>query len=298
MNRGIYILANDEVLDNAIALLNSIRVYDSETPVIMIPYDSYYKTAAGVLAKSFGVQIYEDLKFLECLSKKVRKIFSGRIFVNPKVNFSHNLLRKLACWFGIFDEFLYIDTDIVVFEKIIDNLKYLSDYDFVHCDYQYLNRIKHVFTSKLLEDNVFSKNELQAVFNSGFWGSKKNLISEGELYQTLEECAAHPEYFQLQHRNTDQPIINYIALKRIKRRLNIVRNSGKKGPGNWAGMPHFKRQDNFLIDPNVNRPLKYLHWAGTRIGPGCPYWDIWRHYRYLNPAVPIQLFQAKTGKNL
>ncbi|MBC7516775.1 MAG: methionine synthase, partial [Alkalinema sp. FL-bin-369] len=35
MSRGIYITANDRVADHAIALLNSIRAYDTETPVVL-----------------------------------------------------------------------------------------------------------------------------------------------------------------------------------------------------------------------------------------------------------------------
>ncbi len=39
MSRGIYITANDRVTDRAVALLNSIRLYDPDTPIIMIPYE-------------------------------------------------------------------------------------------------------------------------------------------------------------------------------------------------------------------------------------------------------------------
>jgi hypothetical protein len=45
-------------------------------------------------------------------------------------------------------------------------------------------------------------------------------------------------------------------------------------------MPHFRRDGNVLVDPNVNQPLKYLHWAGIKIAAGCPYWDVWSYYRY------------------
>ncbi|NEQ17342.1 MAG: methionine synthase, partial [Moorea sp. SIO3E2] len=52
-------------------------------------------------------------------------------------------------------------------------------------------------------------------------------------------------------------------------------------------------------DPNLNQPLQYLHWAGIRIQPGCPYWDIWKHYRYLNEPMPEdESLQTKTQKSL
>jgi len=288
MSRGIYIVGNDRVIDNAIALLNSIRAYDPDTPIVMIPYNNQYQAIAEIITKSYGVQIYEDLQFLENISNLVNKICGDNFFDRP------NLLRKLACWFGPFEEFLYIDTDIVVFEKIIDNLNFLSDYDFICCDYQHLGGINQVFTPKILE--VFSQEDIKDVFNTGFWGSKKRLISQQDLDETFTFCASHPKYFHLL--NSDQTILNYLILNKTQpnRRLNLVRQP-VKGPGNWAGSKSFKREGNLLIDQNVNQPLKFLHWAGVRIAPGYPYWDIWEHYRYLNTSIPLQVPQTQTREN-
>lgn len=291
MNRGIYITANDKVTEQAIALLNSIRLYDSDTPIVMIPYDDKYSAIASVLGNSYGVQVYEDLEFIDRLSKRLQQTFGEKFFARP------NQFRKQACWFGPFDEFLYIDTDIVVFEKIADNLNYLTDYDFICCDYQHKGGIKNVFSQKVIQDKIFTPDELKDIFNGGFWASKKNLISEETLYETFTECASHPEYFDFSQKTSDQPIINYMLLKRIPRRFNIVRRPGG-APGNWAGSPHFQHQDNILIDPTINQPLQYLHWAGIRIEPGCPYWDIWEQYRYLNESKPTHVYSTKTNKNV
>ncbi|GAA6620301.1 Npun_R2821/Npun_R2822 family protein [Scytonema sp. NUACC26] len=290
MNRGIYIIANDKVTDHAIALLNSIRQHDKETSIVMIPYDDNYHNVAHMLGTYYGVKIYEDLEFIDRLSRKLHEIFGGKFFARP------NQFRKQACWFGPFEEFLYIDTDIVVFEKIIDNLNYLADYDFICCDYQHAGGIKNVFSPKILEEKVFTETEVKDIFNGGFWSSKRNLVSEQDLYDIFTECAAHPEYFDFSEKTSDQPIINYMLLKRIKRRFNIVRRQGK-GPGNWGGSPHFQVQGHTLVDPSVNQPLQYLHWAGIRIEPGCPYWEIWEHYRHLNPALPKAVFPSKPKKS-
>ncbi|HEY9602864.1 MAG TPA: Npun_R2821/Npun_R2822 family protein [Allocoleopsis sp.] len=291
MTRGIYITANDRVIEQAIALLNSIRAYDSETPIVMIPYDENYHAIAQILTESYGVNVFEDLELIERLSNRLHQIFGEKFFARP------NQFRKQVCWFGAFDEFLYIDTDIVVFEKIIDNLNYFSNYDFICCDYQHIGGIANVFTQQVIKNGVFGEHELQDIFNGGFWAAKKNLISEQDLYETFAECAAHPEYFDFSRKTSDQPIINYMILKRIPRRFNIVRRP-EKAPGSWAGSPHFQLQGNHLIDPNVNQPLQYLHWAGIRIEPGCPYWDIWKYYRYLNSSEAIAFEQPATETNI
>lgn len=290
MSRGIYIIANDRVIDQAIALLNSIRFHDPDTPIVMIPYDEQYQAIANVLTETYGVQVYEDLEFILRLSHQLHEIFGTHFFARP------NQFRKQACWFGPFDDFLYIDTDIVVFEKIIDNLNYLSDYDFICCDYQHSGGITNVFTTKVIEKKIFRESDIRDIFNGGFWGSKKKLISENDLYESFAECAAHPEYFDFSQKTSDQPVINYMLLKRIPRRFNIVRRPGK-APGSWAGSSHFQSQGNLLFDPTVNQPLQYLHWAGIRIEPGCPYWEIWKHYRNLNTSLPPVVFQVQVRKN-
>lgn len=289
MNRGIYITANDRAIDQTIALLNSIRYYDGETPIVLIPYDDNYQDIFQIIDRKFGVTIYPNLELVHRLSAQLHQTFGETFFARP------NQFRKQACWFGEFDEFLYIDTDIVVFEKIIDNLNYFSDYDFLCCDYQHNGGIKNVFTSKVIEDKIFTNLELQDIFNGGWWASKKNLISENLLYQTFAECAAHPEYFDFSQKTSDQPILNYTILKQIDRRFNLVRRPGGC-PGNWAGSPHFVREGNQLIDPRIGQVLPYLHWAGIRIEPGCPYWDIWEYYRYLNESKPDRNLQSWSKK--
>lgn len=275
MKRGIYITGNDKVLEHSIAFLNSLRHWDKETPITLIPYDENYHKIADYLQHHYQVKVYEDLAFIQRLSQQLYDIFGQNFFARP------NQFRKQACWFGEYDEFLYIDTDIVVFEKIIDNLNYLNTYDFLCCDYQYKAGIKNVFTPKVIEENIFTSTELQDIFNGGFWASKKGLLTEKDLYESFRECAQYPEYFDFSQKTSDQPIINYMILKRIKKRFNIVKRENK-APGNWAGSPHFISKDHVLFDPKVDQPLQYLHWAGFRIQPQCPYWDIWKHYRYLN----------------
>ena len=291
MSRGIYITANDRVMDQTIALLNSIRYYDAETPIMLIPYDDRYQTVAERLQRDYRVEVYPDLAFIDRLSQNLQQIFGDEFFARP------NQFRKQACWFGPFDEFLYIDTDIVVFEKIIDNLNYFDDYDFLCCDYQHLGGIANIFTDAVIKQQVFTEADLQDMFNCGWWAAKKDLISEPDLSDTFRECAAHPEYFDFSQKTSDQPIINYMILKRVQRRFNLVRRDGG-APGSWAGSPHFQRQGDQLIDPKLDRPLQYLHWAGIRIQPGCPYWDIWEHYRYLHEPKPERKPQSHRQPSL
>ncbi|MGB3202076.1 MAG: Npun_R2821/Npun_R2822 family protein [Nodosilinea sp.] len=300
-SRGIYITANDKVLDQAIACLNSIRAHDPSIPVMLIPYNDDYHQVAEVLGRDYGVAVYPDLEFIQRLSENLHGSFGEGFFARP------NQFRKQACWFGPFDRFLYIDTDVVVFSAIANVLDHLDHYDFISYDYQHRGGLRNVFAPAIIEQGVFTAAELEDIFNCGFWGSKQGLLSEQDLYNTFAECAAHPDYFDFSEKTSDQPIINYLILKRMARRFNLVRQPGG-GPGSWAGSSHFVQQGMTLVDPNVNQPLDYLHWAGCRIQPGCPYWDIWAYYRYLRdpdnhpakiPAVspsPMSTLSRRAGE--
>ncbi len=305
--RGIYITANDKVIDHAIACLNSIRAHDPSIPVMLIPYNDDYHQVAALLHRDYGVELYPDLAFIARLSENLQAIFGADFFARP------NTFRKQACWFGPFERYLYIDTDVVVLSAIAQVLDHLDDYDFLCYDYQHRGGIHNVFGSAVVDQQVFTPTELTEVFNTGFWASKSGLLSEQDLYDTFAECAAHPDYFDFSEKTSDQPIINYLILKRVARRFNLVRQPGG-GPGNWAGSPHFvpivASEGMTLSDPNVNQPLDYLHWAGYRIQPGCPYWDIWAYYRYLRdpdsrpvevlavPPSPLGTLGRKAGKLL
>ncbi|MEM8544752.1 MAG: Npun_R2821/Npun_R2822 family protein [Cyanobacteria bacterium P01_H01_bin.119] len=272
--RGVYIVANDKVADNAIALLSSLRLHDPDLPVVMIPFNDSHQQASSVLQRDYGVELFEDYVFLEDLTQTIGEIFPKDFLALP------NKMRKLAAWFGPLDEFLYIDTDILLFDSLNSTLDYFAQADFLCCDYHFKGRgLGDVFSPVVLEQQIFTETDVQDVFNSGFWGSKKSALSLEQLYTRLKECAAHREYFDFSSGTTDQPIMNYLVLKSIPRRLNLVKANPNE-PGSWGGTPHFQERDHRLYDGD--RPLRYLHWAGTPMRPGGPYRQLWEYYRYRN----------------
>lgn len=283
--RGVYIVANDKVAENAIALMSSLRRRDPDIPVYLIPFNDDYHTVAKQLSELYNVQLFPDLDFLESLTQQIGKIFPRDFLALP------NKMRKLAAWFGPLNEFLYIDTDILFFTPVSEMLAYLDQAEFIWCDYHFKGGLEDVFSEVVPEQNIFSPEALGDVFNSGLWGSKKSALSLQQLYGLLSECAAHREYFDFSNGTTDQPIMNYLVLKAIPRRLNIVKaNPGE--PGSWGGTPHFERQGDVLFDGD--RPLRYLHWAGTPMRAGGPYRDLWEHYRYRNdPQGKVAAKQAE-----
>ncbi|NJM85111.1 MAG: hypothetical protein HC839_02360 [Leptolyngbyaceae cyanobacterium RM2_2_21] len=159
MEKGIYIVANDKVIENAIALLNSLRLHDPQLPVVLIPFNQDYGRAAAVLAEQHQVSLFPDLPFLEDFTQTIGTIFPKNFLALP------NKMRKLAAWFGPLQNFLYIDTDILLFRPLAETLNYLSEADFICCDYHSAGRgLADVFSAQVLEQQIFTGAELQDVF--------------------------------------------------------------------------------------------------------------------------------------
>jgi hypothetical protein len=279
MTQGVYITANDRFLEYAIAFLESLRAVEPDLPVILIPYDENSGKVGQVLGDRFGVQIYPDLGVIDQLAQRLHEIFGAGFFARS------NQFRKQACWFGPFDRFLYLDIDLIVLQNLKPFFEALETTDFICCDYQHAGGITNVFSPAILDRGVIAPEEVQSIFNGGLWGSKKGRITLEDLENCFQECAAHPEYFDFSQKTSDQPIINYLVLTRIPQRRNLA-TWPQKGAGSWAGSQHFVWENDRLMDPKVNQPVPYLHWAGIRIEPGCPYWDLWEHYRYLQESKP------------
>lgn len=274
--RGIYILANDRVLEHAFTLLNSIRYHEGGIPVILIPYDGNYHKLWQVLQAVYPVQLFPNLDLLYQLDSLVTSTFGTQILRHPQ------RLRKLAAWWGPYQQFLYLDTDIVLLGKISEVWAALQNANFVCCDYQHRQGIQHVFDPCIQKAHIFTDVELQDIFNGGFWGGNQGAIDWQALVQTLEYTSQHIEYLDLAHHGTEQPINNYLVLRNIPRRINLVRQINWSA-GSWAGNRHLRFDGLSGVDLERKQPLHYLHWAGIRIQPRCSYWNVWLAYRHLYP---------------
>lgn len=276
MKRGIYFMANDRVIEHAIALVNSIRAYDRSTAIVLIPYDAEHAAVSRLMNEQYGIETFENQDVLAWIDDQLDHCFGAGFFRRPG-NF-----RKQACWFGPFEEFLYLDADIVVFEPIVNLLDHLDRVDFVCCDDQHCGGLAHVFGEAIRER--LGDEDLRQVFNGGLWGARSGNIGERELTATWSEAARHPQWFDFSRGGSDQPILNFLVLSRFASRRNLF--VGGQAPRMWAGTPGLRWNGSQLIDPAVDRPARFLHWAGRPIGPGGPYWQVWRHFRELNPDVP------------
>lgn len=277
---GFYILANDKVFDHCRALINSIELHSSEIQICIIPYDENYKK----IEESFpNVFIYPDLDFVLELQERSDKLFRfegvPESVCAPRNTHKRNRLRNLACFWGPFESFAYLDSDIVVLTNLHDLLRDpLRTNDFVVCDRQHNNGFKWVFSQEIKK--VFDKKQIRT-FNGGFWASRKNLLSKEEAFSLLDDCSKNPQYFDYQSGVIVQPIINYLIHKTvdISKRANLL-DIYRSLSEPWAGVRDYTQIGTSLVKDG--RICPFLHWAGKPVGEeGSPYLKLWEYYRGL-----------------
>nr|MDJ0676390.1 methionine synthase [Calothrix sp. MO_167.B42] len=142
-NFGIYTLANDNVYDQLVALLNSIeRNVSSTIPICIIPYNQKINLVEKEIRSRSNVTLFDNWEAIQYWEEFAHQIWSAHprekesIYSRPSWYKGH-LQRKLAIFDGIFDKFVFYDGDSLAMKPINDVYEKLETYDFVFDDWEH-----------------------------------------------------------------------------------------------------------------------------------------------------------------
>jgi len=307
MKKGIYILANDVVFDQLVALLNSIETNISpEIPICIIPYNERLEKVRSEIATRPQVSLFENTESIQQWEAFANQVWKSHDRAQkawhdrqlPEV-YRIEMHRKFCCFDGEFDQFIYFDADTLALHSIDFILQKLDTYDWVTNDYQHRSDIKYIFDAPetvLLE--VFDAETLKSnIFCAGWFASKKNVFTN-EILRSLLTSLQSGESDLLAFWGTDQSLMNYMVLRSQISYYNFAATGTAPG-SHWSS--NFEQRDYVLYDKG--QPLTYLHYmsipsaAFTRLCQGedvsIPYRDLFLHYRYLNaPQDQPQSFKS------
>lgn len=273
MTDGIYIVGNDRYGAEVRALTNSIRHFDPSANICLIPYDDDSTDIADWVADRHGAASFPDVSLLHRITEALDAWFDypGA----PAQRDKRNRLRNLAAWCGPFDRFICLDADILVFEPIVRWCSLLDNCDFLVCDDMHRHGGKWVFTPSI--KTAVPGLPIEQVFNGGFWVSKRDLMSERQLFASLAECARYREHFDFASGALAQPFINYVILSRTGKIRNLV----KEDPDIrvWVGDRNLHERNRVVW--HGRRRCPFLHWAGKPLEPGKFFHETWRFYHDL-----------------
>ncbi|WP_202924948.1 Npun_R2821/Npun_R2822 family protein [Myxacorys almedinensis] len=314
---GIYILANDYVYHQLVALLNSIEVnIGKEMPVCIIPYDDRLDQVKAEIARRPQATLFENqdsIKRWEAFATQAWKVHhraqkTWRDRELPEV-YRLAMHRKLCCFDGLFDKFIYFDADTLAMGSAEPVYQLLDRYSWVTHDYQYCSDIKYIFDAS--QENlahVFSSEKLKShLFCAGWFASRKNVFNAETLARLLSYLQAG-EADLMALWGPDQSLLNYMVLRSEISYYNFAFHGGGTG-SHWSSS--FDEINHLLYDKG--RQLTYIHYmsiASSQFNQLCegmavdiPYKNLFLHYRYLmhpdeRPKIfkPAKLASSSSGK--
>ena len=306
---GICTLGNDKVLDQIIALLNSIEAIGSpDLPVCIYPYDDNTTKLAAEIAHRPNVQLYNDQASIARWDSFAQAAWDTsptarqRWLQAGSTGYHRFGTHRRYCAFdGPFERFVYMDADTLLMSPLETIVAQLDEHDCVVYDFQYKDPTHVYEVSSPQLNQVFSPPRVETeIFCSGFYASKQNLFDTSKrdwLISQLQQEAA-----VLYPMAPDQTLINYMMMRSGCSIYNFALNlPDNMKTGCSVTSPHFQAENQILYDKG-NR-LTYIHYIGisskvfAQVCQGenldFPYRDIFLHYRYLHePANRPQL----TGK--
>ncbi len=310
MTEGIYILGNDGVYDQVVALLNSIEVnVGDKYPILIIPYNEQLQLVRENIKNRSNVEIFEDysaMKLWEDFSTEIWKAHpeAFKIWQEHGISGIYRLgmHRRFGGFNGLFDKFLYLDADILVLNSLDYIFEQLNQNDFVVYDFQHkdLSHVYNTNSDKLLD--IFPQFRLDSeIFCTGLYAGKKGLFDEerrNSLLSKLQDGEAEILYPNAPI-NT---ILNYLVMRSEIPIYNFAHNlPDSEITGCCVTSPHFEERDNLVYDKE-NR-LTYLHYIGlssnlfSRLCSGenidFPYRETFLHYRYLHEPDNRPKFTTK-----
>jgi hypothetical protein len=278
--RGVYFLANDGILDMAIAFLNSFRTHNPSIALCLIPYAEDVEQLSS-LRQQYNFTIWRDAATLQRCDEISRSFHGCAV----------GQYRKLAIWEGPFDRFVYIDSDTVVLHSIDFALRYLDRFDFVtsHSDIPHIRC--WVWKDSVHSTGALTNKQISYAANTGFLASRRECLSREQVQAQLSGAQALAQHMELLC--CEQPLLNYLIVTsglRYASLYTIARNTGTRlgiPLELWAGTPSVIVRDGRVIHPR--KKVLMMHWAGEwqrarDEGRQIPYYDLWSHYRYLTPC--------------
>jgi hypothetical protein len=279
--RGVYFLANDRILELAVAFLNSFRAHNPSVPLCLVPYAEDIDELRR-LESRYDFTVWPDeapLRWCDGISRSFQDRPLGQY-------------RKLAMWTGPFDEFVYIDCDTVVLHDIDFVFGYLDRYEFVtsHSDMAEIRR--WVWKDSITTTGLLTDAQISYAANTGFLASRRECLPRARVEARLPDALALADHMELIC--CEQPLLNYLIVTSGLRFTSLRRIADEtrawfRIPAElWAGDPSLRVKDGRVVYPHT--PALMVHWAGEwerarAEGGQIPYHDLWSYYRNLTSGT-------------
>ncbi len=296
---GVYILANDRILDITLAFLNSFRKFNPDTPVCLIPFRSDI-TELEKLQETYHFFIYNNPEVL-ALADQISLLFHSTVTGH---------YRKLACWHGPFEKFIYMDVDMVVLKNLDFAFSLSEKFGFVTSLSDIPEAEKWVWKPEIYQTGKLTTDQIRYAANTGFIISERGRIPQNNLMERAREAVSLARHMELGCK--EQPLLNYLIVTSgltFSSLWNIAGTTlcNENYVEYWAGNGKKQLKKGFTTESKGEmREVFLIHWAGVwqlrqseirafawlstlrlkkriwAVSIFIPLRKLWRAYRYLN----------------
>lgn len=270
-SHGLYFLANDAVLNWAIAFFESVRTHDPDLRMVMIPFNSQIDGLVAVRDK-YRFELFDDPS-LPQLDEIGKRFF-------PHKEMPRHTFRKFAVFWGPLERFIFSDVDIVTLKSLreFSDAYDRSGLDLLHTD----EEIFQVYETPELQARMI-KNFGSHGFNTGFWAARRGLLSLERIAVLAEE--AMPVAPQFNQGTYEQPFLNFccdVSRMRYAHMSDFIPDMSRRFLSNQK---HIKRDSDGMYrihdaaSKENGKRISLVHWAGTPANAVMPYRSLFLHYR-------------------
>lgn len=313
-SRGIYLLANDVVYDQLVALLNSIEVnVGNEIPVCVIPYNERLDKVLPEIEARDNVTLYDNPESIQRWKQFTQEVWAAHPRAKKMADhrnfwlYQGNTYRKFVSFDGPFENFVFYDTDSLAMKPLDNVFEKLEHYTFVFDDWEHIKPkpIAALDIPLIESTGAYQEKDVRPKLHcSSFFGSKSGRFNSSELLE-LKKCLIDDEEVKWINPKAwwdEAALFTYMTLRDEGSLFNYTWSSdGNDRTGNCANVDPFVNLDNVLYNKDGLKPIHRIHYMCysskdfTRLSQGektdIPYEDVFLHYRFLkNPdQKPTQL---------
>jgi hypothetical protein len=260
---GVYCLANDGVFEWFQAFVRSLRKFNPTLPLTVIPYNSSVARLKA-LQPQFNFSVMEE---------SVANRFDGIAHRVAGQRLPGGTFRKLCCFFGGYETFIFLDSDIVVTSKLEPLLRKFetASGDFVYFDADIAMVYKTEFARQMVAEYG------SAGFTSGSWMARRGSITESEIMTAVESGEKIRDEFSIWG---EQPFFNYLFDVSRRVRLPIGALTPEISNIPWPNSIFRHDAVNDVYFDGARRPIPLLHWPGCE-WPTMYRADVFLRYRTL-----------------
>jgi hypothetical protein len=269
MDRAVYFLGNDRVLNFGIAAFESFRATNPDIPAFLIPFNDELEEIRK-LAERYRIEIVSDPTLARLHS-------IAETFWDEKHR-DHAMLKKCCAFYGPARMFLYVDCDVL----FLESLDPLFD-KFERTDLQFLSFdscLEYVYNAGSFRDKLVARNITRG-FNAGVFLSRNDLITFDEI-----ECffAKHKEIRSEFRDLRDQAMLNYLVDDHRWRHLNLAELDPEYcATNNGRHLPIRERDGKHVLvnrySPHNGKRFFLLHWNGIKLPTWLPNHLLWQRHR-------------------